>query len=62
MAGAGIHSGDTLIVDRSITPRDGLVVVAVVNGQMMVKRLPVAAGPGGFEVWGVVTYSIHPLA
>jgi len=62
MAGAGIHAGDTLVVDRSIAPRDGLVVVAVVGGELVVKRLPVPVGPGGFEVWGVVTYSIRPLA
>jgi DNA polymerase V len=39
MTGAGIFSGDTLIVDRSITNANGKVVVAVVNGEMMVRRL-----------------------
>ena len=29
MAGAGIHDGDLLIVDRSITPSHGSIVVAV---------------------------------
>lgn len=62
MAGAGIHTGDTLVVDRSIAPRDGLVVVAVMNGEMKVQRLPLPAGAKGCEVWGVVTYSIRPLA
>src|SRR2546427_6301652 len=32
MREAGIHSGDVLIVDRSLTPSDGSVVIAVVNG------------------------------
>ncbi len=39
MIGAGIHDGDLLIVDRSITPVDGSIVIAVVNGDMTVKRL-----------------------
>ena len=43
MEGAGIYDGDELIVDRSIEPRDGHVVIAVVDGEMTVKRLRVTA-------------------
>lgn len=39
MEGAGINSGDILIVDRSITTVNGKVIVAVLNGEMMVRRL-----------------------
>tara|TARA_R110000782_G_scaffold152545_1_gene245122 strand:+ start:1525 stop:1977 length:453 start_codon:yes stop_codon:yes gene_type:complete len=39
MTGAGIFDGDLLIVDRSITPRSGQIVVAVLAGDMTVKRL-----------------------
>ncbi len=39
MEGAGIFSGDVLVVDRSLTPKDGLIVVAAVYGEMVVKRL-----------------------
>ncbi len=39
MTGAGIFPGDMLIVDRSLTPIWGKVVIAVVNGEMTVKRL-----------------------
>ena len=39
MIGAGIHSGDILIVDRSIEPKDKRIVVAVVNGDFTVKRV-----------------------
>ena len=39
MREAGIHTGDVLIVDRALTPSDGSVVIAVVNGELTVKRL-----------------------
>ncbi len=39
MLGAGIHHGDLLIVDRSLEPKDKNVVIAVVNGDMTVKRI-----------------------
>lgn len=39
MEGARIFSGDILVVDRSITPRSGQIVVAAVYGEMVVKKL-----------------------
>lgn len=39
MIGAGIFSGDVLVVDRSIMPTDGTIVVAAVYGELVVKRL-----------------------
>ena len=39
MIGAGIFSGDILVVDRSIAPTDNRIVVAMVDGEFMVKRL-----------------------
>ena len=39
MAGAGIYNGDLLVVDRSLDAKSGHIVVAVVNGEMTVKRL-----------------------
>ena len=39
MEGAGIFSDDVLVVDRSLNPRDGSIVVAAVYGEMVVKRL-----------------------
>jgi DNA polymerase V len=39
MLGAGINSGDLLIVDRSIPPQNGKIVIAVVDGELTVKRL-----------------------
>lgn len=39
MTGAGISPGDLLVVDRSREPADGKIVVAVLDGEMTVKRL-----------------------
>jgi DNA polymerase V len=39
MTGAGIHDGDLLIVDRSVTAEDNKVVIGVVNGEFTVKRI-----------------------
>jgi DNA polymerase V len=39
MLGAGIHDGDLLVVDRSLDPRPGRVVVAVLDGAFTLKRL-----------------------
>ncbi|MBF0504601.1 MAG: translesion error-prone DNA polymerase V autoproteolytic subunit [Candidatus Omnitrophica bacterium] len=39
MIGAGINSGDILIVDRSLEPKDKRIIVAVVNGDFTVKRI-----------------------
>ena len=39
MINAGINDNDILIVDRSLKPSHGKIVIAVVDGQMTVKRL-----------------------
>jgi len=39
MLGAGIHPGDILIVDRALEPADGRVVIAILDGELTVKRL-----------------------
>ncbi len=44
MTGAGIHHGDLLIVDRSLEPVSGRVVVAALNGGLTVKRLQRSRG------------------
>src|SRR5574344_204286 len=38
MTGAGIGDGDLLVVDRSLTPASGDVVIAAVDGEFTVKR------------------------
>ena len=44
MTGAGIHHGDLLVVDRSFEPRDKSVVIAILNGELTVKRIRIKAG------------------
>ena len=72
MTGAGINDGDLLVVDRGVTPVHSKVVVAMIGGDMTVKRLNLkteppqldAANPAfksiteEFEVWGTVIASI----
>ncbi len=44
MLGAGIHPNDILVVDRSLEPVAGKVVICAVNGALTVKRLKMEAG------------------
>jgi DNA polymerase V len=39
MTGAGISDGDELLVDRSKRPQHGDIIVAVLDGELTVKRL-----------------------
>ena len=39
MIDAGIHSGDILIVDRSLDATDKKVVIAIIDGELTVKRI-----------------------
>jgi len=43
MEGAKIFDGDVLVVDRSIQPQSGSLVVAAVYGELVVKRLKTTA-------------------
>ena len=38
MIGAGIHDGDVVIVDRSLKPDSGKVIIASLNGEMLIRR------------------------
>lgn len=39
MIGAGIQNGDLLVVDRALEAVDGNIVIAVVDGELTLKRL-----------------------
>jgi DNA polymerase V len=78
MLKAGVFSGDILVVDRTLTPLSGDIIVAIVEGDLIVRRLRIRSehmletdgyekplkvqGLGDFQVWGVVTYVIHETA
>src|ERR1700712_2966402 len=38
MVNAGIYNGDIVIVDKSIKPQNGKIVIAVVDGEMLIRR------------------------
>lgn len=38
MVNAGIFDGDIVIVDRSLKPQNGKIVIAVVDGEMLIRR------------------------
>jgi DNA polymerase V len=41
MKDAGIEEGDVLIVDKSITPADGMIAVCFIDGEFTLKRIRV---------------------
>lgn len=53
MTGAGITSGDIVVVDKSLEPKSGDIVVAAVEGEFTLKRLK----KQGREVW---LHAEHP--
>ena len=56
MTGAGITSGDLVVVDKSLEARSGDIVVAAVDGDFTLKRLK-KQGP---EVWLIAEHSGYP--
>jgi DNA polymerase V len=38
MVNAGIFDGDIVIVDRSLKPQNGKIVIAVIDGEMLIRR------------------------
>ena len=44
LASASLRSGDICVVDRSLTPRDGDLVVASTQEELIVRRLLISGG------------------
>ena len=59
MKDAGIHPDDILIVDRSIEAERDSVVIADVNGSLVV--LDTTKDIDKNKIWGVVTFVIHAV-
>ena len=72
---AGIHIGDVVIVDRSLKAGNGKIIITIVDGELLIRKLEMQDGKGklvaskktapievtdqSLKVWGVVTYVIH---
>lgn len=75
MADAGMKDGDLLVVDKSITPEHGDIVIPAVDGEFTVKQLQIRPrlalrpmnsawptlypDPDALEIFGVVTHFVH---
>ncbi len=56
MRGDGIVDGDLLVIDRSVEPRPGMVVVAVHAGAFLLRRL----GRRGARLWLLASDGVSP--
>lgn len=54
----GIYDGDTLVIDRSLTPTRNSIVVAVIDGELTTRPFSVIDSEDA-TVWGVVRGSIR---
>jgi len=79
MQGSGIYDGDVLIISREHEAVQNDIIIASLDGSLIVKRLAqvqgttfllsenplmpplIATVEQGFQVWGVVKVSLHPL-
>jgi DNA polymerase V len=75
MTEVGIKSGDILVVDRSIKPHTGDIVVATVNGEFILRQIKLDSSQAWLsaegespialheaedaQLWGVVTFWVH---
>ncbi|MGZ3840012.1 MAG: LexA family protein [Flavisolibacter sp.] len=44
MSGAGIHRGDIVIVDRSLEAKNGKIIIALLDGEMLIRKLEMHQG------------------
>ena len=49
----GINKGDILVVDKSLTARDGKIIVAAIDGELIVRKFKISKD-------GVSLISKHP--
>lgn len=64
MRGAGIFDRDLAVVDRSLKPGNGSVVVAAIDGEMSIKRLIVEGNVArlAFENADLPAFTVEDLA
>ena len=44
MTGGGIFKGDVVIVDRSLEPANGKIIIAVIDGELLIRKLEITNG------------------
>lgn len=54
-----IYYSDILIIDRSITPRQGQLILVVKDGEFQIQYTNKKQKDDSLIVWGVITYIIH---
>ena len=56
----GVQAGDLLIIDRGEPATPGRLAVAIVQGNLVLRRLPSPhPNDAGIDLWGVVIWIIH---
>ena len=60
MIASGIHDGDILVIDRSLTARNGSVIVVSLDEEVLIRRLA-KKGSRVFLVSGDVRYAPIPI-
>lgn len=58
MKGCGIDDGDLLVIDKSIAPHDGDIVVAFIDGEFTLKKVRI--DPDGSCLWLIPANDDYP--
>lgn len=54
-----IKDKDVLLIDRSLHPKVGSLILAISEGEFTVLRMPKTPKDDAVILWGVITYIIH---
>ncbi len=54
-----IHANDVLLIDRSLSPKNGNLAVVVKDGEFLVLEINSKKLETEYTLWGVITYIIH---
>ena len=60
MRDAGISDGDTLVVDRSLSPYDGATAVCCLDGEFLVRHLRLSGSAPGGKPAAIVLEAANP--
>lgn len=54
-----IYTNDVLLIDRSLSPKNGNLAVVVKDGEFLVLEIDRKKLEMEYTLWGVITYIIH---